>query len=115
MSNTAKSPLEVVKAFNTAMEQKDFDTGLKYVADSCEYTNGPMGTFQGPAGVRAVLEPFFAVLRSGHDHGSDARGGELIRRRSRTRRPPDLRWHSFFVSVGRVSCEAPDRRQPALS
>ncbi len=62
VTNTTKSPLEVVKAFSTAMEQKDFDTGLKYVADNCEYTNGPMGTFRGPAGVRAVLEPFFAPI-----------------------------------------------------
>ena len=62
MADTAKTPLEVVKAFNIAMERKDFATGLKYVADDCEYTNGPMGTFKGPAGVRAVLEPFFAPI-----------------------------------------------------
>ena len=62
MANTTKTPLEVVKAFSVAMEQKDFDNGLMYVADNCEYTNGPMGTFKGPAGVRAVLEPFFAPV-----------------------------------------------------
>ena len=62
MANTTKSPIEVVKAFNAAMEKKDFDTGLQYVADSCEYTNGPMGTVQGPGGVRAMLEPFFAPV-----------------------------------------------------
>jgi limonene-1,2-epoxide hydrolase len=62
MADAAKSPIEVVKAFNAAMEKKDFDTGLRYVADSCEYTNGPMGTLHGPAGVRAMLEPFFAPI-----------------------------------------------------
>ena len=62
MAGSPKSPLEVVKAFNVAMEQKDFDDALRYVAEDCEYTNGPMGTFRGPAGVRAVLEPFFAPI-----------------------------------------------------
>ena len=62
MPDTAKSPLEVVRTFNAAMEKKDFDNGLKYVADNCEYVNGPMGTARGPAGVRAVLEPFFTPV-----------------------------------------------------
>jgi limonene-1,2-epoxide hydrolase len=62
MPITAKSPVEVVRAFNAAMEKKDFDNGLQYVADNCEYTNGPMGTTHGPAGVRAMLEPFFAPV-----------------------------------------------------
>ena len=54
-------PAEIVKAFLKAMEPLDYDTALQYVADSCEYTNPPpIGTVQGPAGVRAVLEPFFA-------------------------------------------------------
>jgi limonene-1,2-epoxide hydrolase len=55
-----KTPIEIVKAFNTAMEQKDFDTALQYVSEDCEYTNIPMSTVRGPAGIRAVLEPFFA-------------------------------------------------------
>ncbi len=62
MSSTDTSPMQIVRAFNIAMEKKDFDAGLRYVADDCEYTNGPMGTFRGPAGVRAVLEPFFAPV-----------------------------------------------------
>lgn len=62
MPDTVKSPLEVVRTFNAAMEKKDFDNGLKYVADNCEYVNGPMGTAHGPAGVRAVLEPFFTPV-----------------------------------------------------
>jgi limonene-1,2-epoxide hydrolase len=55
------SPLETVTAFMKAMEVMDYDAGLRFVADDCEYTNPPpIGTVRGPAGVRAVLEPFFA-------------------------------------------------------
>lgn len=62
MSTQPTAPLEVVHAFMDAMMAKDYDTGLKYVADNCEYTNGPTGTTYGPAGVRGVLEPFFAPI-----------------------------------------------------
>jgi limonene-1,2-epoxide hydrolase len=62
MPDHTKSPIEVVRAFNAAMEKKDFHNGLRYVADDCEYTNGPMGTARGPAGVRAMLEPFFTPV-----------------------------------------------------
>ena len=55
-----KTPIEVVKAFNAAMETKDYDTALNYVSSDCEYTNIPMSTVRGPAGIRSVLEPFFA-------------------------------------------------------
>lgn len=55
------TPLETVKAFMKAMEPLDYDTALQYVADRCEYANPPpIGTVIGPAGVRAVLEPFFS-------------------------------------------------------
>lgn len=55
------TPLETVKAFMKAMEPLDYDTAVQYVADTCEYTNPPpIGTVTGPAGVRAVLEPFFS-------------------------------------------------------
>jgi len=54
-------PIETVKAFMKAMEPLDYDTALQYVAEDCAYTNPPpIGTVTGPAGVRAVLEPFFA-------------------------------------------------------
>lgn len=54
-------PIETVKAFMKAMEPLDYDTALQFVADDCAYTNPPpIGTVIGPAGVRAVLEPFFA-------------------------------------------------------
>ncbi|TFU05946.1 hypothetical protein EUV02_02690 [Polymorphobacter arshaanensis] len=54
------SPLETVKAFMKLMEPLDYDNAVKLIAANCEYTNMPMGTVTGPAGVRAVLEPFFA-------------------------------------------------------
>ena len=57
------TPIEVVKAFNAAMEVKDYDAALKFVSDDCEYTNIPMSTVRGPAGMRSVLEPFFAPTR----------------------------------------------------
>ena len=55
-----RTPVETVKAFNAAMEVKDYDAALKYVSDDCEYTNIPMTTVRGPDGIRGVLEPFFA-------------------------------------------------------
>jgi limonene-1,2-epoxide hydrolase len=55
-----QSPLETVQAFMDAMAVKDYDNGLALVADDCEYENMPLGKVHGPAGVRSVLEPFFA-------------------------------------------------------
>lgn len=62
MINNSNAPLEVVRAFNTAMEKMDFETALKYVSDNCEYTNGSLGTVYGHAGIRKVLEPFFSLM-----------------------------------------------------
>lgn len=59
MVNTPQSPTEVVRAFMAAMAKKDFDAALPYVSDNCEYNNVPISRVSGPAGVRAVLEPFF--------------------------------------------------------
>lgn len=56
------APIDVVKAFLSAMEKKDYDTGLKLVSEDCEYTNLPMGTARGPQGIRETLEPFFAPI-----------------------------------------------------
>lgn len=58
----SQTPTQIVTAFLEAMGRKDYDAGLQYVADDCEYENLPMGKAIGPAGVRAVLEPFFAPL-----------------------------------------------------
>jgi limonene-1,2-epoxide hydrolase len=53
-------PLAVVKAFMAAMAVKDYDNGLRFIAADCVYENMPLAKVSGPAGVRAVLEPFFA-------------------------------------------------------
>jgi limonene-1,2-epoxide hydrolase len=54
------TPLETVTAMTDAMAVKDYDTACRHFTEDCEYTNIPMGSVTGPAGVRAVLEPFFA-------------------------------------------------------
>lgn len=57
----AASPMSVVRAFLAAMEKTDYETAMRYVADDCEYANpGVLPTVHGPAGVRGLLEPFFA-------------------------------------------------------
>jgi limonene-1,2-epoxide hydrolase len=58
MSGTQNT--HIVKTFLNAMAVKDYDKGLVLVADACVYENLPMGKTTGPAGVRGVLEPFFA-------------------------------------------------------
>lgn len=58
---TQTDPLAVAQAFLKAMEPLDYDRALQWVAADCEYTNPPpLGTMHGPAGIRAVLEPFFS-------------------------------------------------------
>lgn len=55
------NPVDVIRQFLKAMEPLDYDTALAMVAADCEYTNPPpLGTVHGPAGMRAVLEPFFS-------------------------------------------------------
>jgi len=54
------TPIETVRQFLKHMERLDYDSAVTLVSETCEYTNLPMGTVEGPAGVRAVLEPFFA-------------------------------------------------------
>jgi limonene-1,2-epoxide hydrolase len=61
MPEAPKLPLDIVTRFMKLMEPLDYDAALKLVSDQCVYTNPPpLGTVQGPAGIRAVLEPFFA-------------------------------------------------------
>jgi limonene-1,2-epoxide hydrolase len=56
-----RTPLDTVTAFMKAMEPLDYDQAVAFVAEDCVYTNPPpIGTVKGPAGIRAVLEPFFA-------------------------------------------------------
>lgn len=57
--STPSAPRDVVTAFLKAMEPLDYDTALSFIAETCDYENMPMGKVVGPAGVRAVLEPFF--------------------------------------------------------
>jgi limonene-1,2-epoxide hydrolase len=54
------SPSEVARKFLKLMEPLNYDEALKLVSDDCDYINPPpLGAVRGPAGVRAVLEPFF--------------------------------------------------------
>ena len=62
MTDHTATPLEVAEAFMTAFESMDFDAALAHLADDVEYTNVPIGTVRGHAGVRQVLEPFFAPI-----------------------------------------------------
>ena len=60
MSAAPMSPSDVVRRFMKLMEPLNYDAALKLVSEDCEYTNPPpFGTVRGPAGIRAVLEPFF--------------------------------------------------------
>ena len=60
MSAAPLSPIDVVRQFMKLMEPLNYDAALKLVSGDCEYTNPPpIGTVRGPAGIRAVLEPFF--------------------------------------------------------
>ena len=59
---SGRRPIEVAEAFLDAFEAMDFDAALSYLADDVEYTNVPIGTVVGHAGVREVLEPFFAPI-----------------------------------------------------
>lgn len=59
---TQLQPAEVVDAFLSSFESMDFDAALRYLSDDVEYTNIPIGTVRGHAGVREVLEPFFASI-----------------------------------------------------
>lgn len=55
------TPAETVRAFLREMERLDYDAAMTRVAADCEYVNPPpLPAVRGPAGVRAVLEPFFA-------------------------------------------------------
>ena len=62
MTDRVAEPTEVVEAFLHAFAEMDFDTALALLSDDVEYTNIPIGTVHGQAGVREVLEPFFAPI-----------------------------------------------------
>lgn len=55
------TPLETVSSFLAAMAVADYDHAMTLVDDACVYANpGVLPTVRGPAGVRALLEPFFS-------------------------------------------------------
>ena len=61
MSQDIHSPLGIVRQFMKLMEPLDYDAALKMVSVDCQYTNPPpFGMVTGSAGIRAVLELFFA-------------------------------------------------------
>jgi limonene-1,2-epoxide hydrolase len=62
MSELSPSPLDLVEQFLAAFAAMDFDTALTRLSADVEYTNIPLGTVRGHAGVREVLEPFFAPI-----------------------------------------------------
>ena len=62
MTQRGAGPMETVEAFLEAFVAMDFDRALPYLADDVEYTNIPLLTVRGHAGVREVLEPFFAPI-----------------------------------------------------
>jgi limonene-1,2-epoxide hydrolase len=68
MTDTALTPLDTVRAFLSAMEKGEYDTGVQFISDTCEYANpGVLPTVYGPTGVRQLLEPFFApTLENDH-------------------------------------------------
>lgn len=53
-------PADIVRDFMASMAKLDYETGMTFVSDDCEYLKVPMGAVYGPAGIRSVLEPFLA-------------------------------------------------------
>ena len=51
---------DTVHAFLNAIKAFDYDAAMTLIAEACDYENIPLGKVVGPAGVRGVLEPFFA-------------------------------------------------------
>lgn len=60
MASSPAALVEVVETCLSAMMAKDYSGGLRFVAEEVEYTNIPLASVRGHAGIRAVLEPFFA-------------------------------------------------------
>lgn len=64
MTIETPAPTDIVRQFMKLMEPLNYDAALKPVSADCEYINPPpIGTVRGPAGIRAVLEPFFGPTR----------------------------------------------------
>jgi limonene-1,2-epoxide hydrolase len=63
MTERTTDPGELVATFLETFAAMDFDAALGFLSDDVEYTNVPLGTVRGLAGVREVLEPFFAPIK----------------------------------------------------
>ena len=61
MTQPVSDPVDVVRTFLSRMEILDHDGAAPLLAPDVAYINPPpIEAVRGPAGVRAVLEPFFA-------------------------------------------------------
>jgi len=61
MSSPTSASVEIVRRFLKDMERLDYDSAMKWISDDCKYVNPPpLPEAHGPAGVRGLLEPFFA-------------------------------------------------------
>jgi limonene-1,2-epoxide hydrolase len=54
------TPGELVTGFIGALEARELDAALGFVADDVVYDNVPMGPVTGPDGIRAALTPFLS-------------------------------------------------------
>ena len=79
---TASSPTatQIVRQFLKDMERLDYDAAVRLISPDCDYVNPPpLGAVRGPAGVRAVLEPFFApTLENEFKVISEAADGSVV-------------------------------------
>jgi limonene-1,2-epoxide hydrolase len=55
------SPLETVRAFLTAAEERKYDVSLPLLAEDVEYQNMPLPPVHGREGVRETLEALLAI------------------------------------------------------
>ena len=80
MNTSVQSPTQIVRQFLQDMERLDYDAALHWIAADCEYVNPPpLGAVHGPAGVRSVLEPFFApTLENAFTIVSEASDGPVV-------------------------------------
>ncbi len=61
MPNQTLAPVDTVRNFMKLMEPLNYYEAEKLLSSDVEYINPPpIGTVRGPAGVRALLEPFFS-------------------------------------------------------
>ena len=99
MTGTPLSPTETVEAVLEAFVAMDFDTALTFLADDCEYTNIPMGAVRGHAGVREVLDPFFAPINENEFLIlSQAAGGPVVFMERLDRHRLDHGWRELPVN-----------------